>query len=164
MGDPRHPIPHCSICRRATARSPAWIQLQKQRVPVFISTIVCPGLNFNLPPQCLQIKGKLSYFLPLLLRSGLQSETSLEKSLEILHHVRELNPGHREDRQWGTFIFSLSYHGWLTTNIESLSEWSTWSTEVTAESATLTFHFSDWRVAILSRPCDRWFELYIHCI
>jgi len=33
-----------------------------------------------------------------------------ENSLEILHLCRELNPGHREDRQWDTFVLPLSYH------------------------------------------------------
>ena len=34
-----------------------------------------------------------------------------EKSLEILRRGWELNPGHREDRQWA---IPLSYHDWLT--------------------------------------------------
>ena len=33
-----------------------------------------------------------------------------EKSLEILHHGWEVNPGHWENRQWDTFILPLSYH------------------------------------------------------
>jgi len=32
-----------------------------------------------------------------------------EKSLEILHHGRELNPDHREDRQGDSFILPLRY-------------------------------------------------------
>ena len=32
-----------------------------------------------------------------------------EKTLKILRHVRELNWGHREDRQWDSFHFPLSY-------------------------------------------------------
>ena len=35
-----------------------------------------------------------------------------EKFLETLCHRRELNPGHRADRQWDTFILPLSYHNW----------------------------------------------------
>jgi len=34
-----------------------------------------------------------------------------QKSHEILCHSRELNPDQREDGQWHSFIFPLSYHG-----------------------------------------------------
>jgi len=47
----------------------------------FLSAIVCPWLNFGLPPRCLQFvwcqrvwcEGRLSHFLPRWLRTGWQS-------------------------------------------------------------------------------------------
>ena len=36
-----------------------------------------------------------------------------EKYFEILRHGMELNPGHREDRQWNRVILPLTCHDWL---------------------------------------------------
>jgi len=35
-----------------------------------------------------------------------------ETFLEILRHSWELNPGHREERRWDSFVLPLSYHDW----------------------------------------------------
>ena len=34
-------------------------------------------------------------------------------SLETLHHGRELDPGHGEDKWCDVFILTLSYHEWI---------------------------------------------------
>ena len=44
----------------------------------------------------------------------LRSRSAREKSLEILRRDWELNPGHRENRQWA---IPLSYHDWLCTQL-----------------------------------------------
>jgi len=59
------------------------------------------------------IEGRLSHFLPPWLRTGWQSVIDREKSLEILCHGRELNPGHGEAGQWNSLVLPLSYL-WLT--------------------------------------------------
>jgi len=41
----------------------------------------------------------------------LRSRSAREKFLEILRRGWELNPGHKEDRQWA---IPLSYHDWLS--------------------------------------------------
>jgi len=58
---------------------------------------------------CGIIEGRLSHFLPRWLRRIWRSVISQAKSLEIFCHGRELNPCHREDRQWA---IPLSYHDW----------------------------------------------------
>jgi len=58
---------------------------------------------------CGTIEGRLSHFLPRWLRMGWQSVINQKKSLEILRHGWELNPGLGEDRQWDSFILPLSY-------------------------------------------------------
>ena len=44
------------------------------------------------------------------LRSCWERVISHGNSLEILRHGRELNSCHEQDRQWGTFVLSMSYH------------------------------------------------------
>jgi len=45
------------------------------------------------------IERRLSHFLPCWLRTDGRVRSAREKSLEILRHGWELNPGHGEDRQ-----------------------------------------------------------------
>jgi len=57
--------------------------------------------------------GEIEPFSATLAQDNWQSVFSQAKSLEILRHGWDLNPGHREDRQWDAFILPLSYHDWL---------------------------------------------------
>ena len=78
----------------------------------FLSAIVCPWLDFGLPPRCPQVVwchwGEIELFF-CHAGSGRVDRvwSAREKSLKILQRGWELNPGHREDRQWA---IPLSYH------------------------------------------------------
>ena len=95
----------------------------------FLSAIVCPWLDFGLPPRCTHrlcgdFEERLSHFCHA--GSGRVGRvwSPRNKSLEILCRDWELNPGHREDRQWAiplschdqspirSIMFSWS-HDWL---------------------------------------------------
>jgi len=52
-----------------------------------------------------------------------------KKSLEILRHSRKMNPGHRENRQWGSFILPLSYRDWPDKQGKHLLIWNHHSSE-----------------------------------
>jgi len=66
---------------------------------------------FDLSPRCPQVvwchRGEIAPFSVTLAQDGLAKVISQGK---ILSHGWELNPGHREDRQWDTSILPLSYH------------------------------------------------------
>ena len=86
-------------------------QLHWVMVFFFLSAIVCPWLNFGLPPRCPQavwcLWEKIEPFSATLAQDGLAECDQPAKSLEILRRGWELNPGHGEDRQWA---IPLSYH------------------------------------------------------
>ena len=67
-----------------------------------ISAIVCPWLDFGLPPQCRRVVwchwGEIELFSATLAGVG-TVWSARKKSLEILCHGRELNPSQVENRQ-----------------------------------------------------------------
>jgi len=67
----------------------------------------------DVPKSCSAIEGRLDNFVLRWLRMSWQGVISRVKSLEILRHCRESNPGHGKNKRWNTFILQFSYHGWL---------------------------------------------------
>ena len=82
---------------------------------VFPSAIVCPWLDFNLPPRyphgcAMPLRGNWAIFCHAGSGRVGRMWSARQNSLEIPSNGREFNPGQREDRQWDTFILPLSYH------------------------------------------------------
>ena len=71
------------------------------RSSLLFSAILCSCLNFGFPPQCPHIEDREIEPFFCHAGSGRVSRvwSAWEKSVEILHHSRELNTGHGEDRQ-----------------------------------------------------------------
>ena len=63
----------------------------------------------NVHRFCGTISRRWGHFLARWLRTGNRGWLVREKILEILYHSWELNPGHREKRQWDTSILPLNY-------------------------------------------------------
>jgi len=61
-----------------------------------------------------------------------------EKSLEVLPHGWELNPGHREDRQWA---IPLSYHDWNRSIAGVFSLISIWNHPIMAIDFTILMQY-----------------------
>jgi len=109
---------------------------------LFLSAIVCPWLDFGLPPQCPQVVwchwGRLSHFLSRWLRADWQ-RSAREKFLEIFCHSWELNPAHREDRFAPVSLLITHYEegcllsDYLSRGNELVHDWRTTSHKNTAK-------------------------------
>ena len=73
----------------------------------FNSATLCPWLDFGL---VVPLRGDWALFCHAGSGRVGRMWSARETSLKITRHGRELNPGHREDRQWDTFVLPLSYH------------------------------------------------------
>jgi len=89
---------------------------KRTRVVLF-SAIVCPWLNVGLSHLCPQVMwchwGEIEPFSATPAQDGYAVWSVREKPLETLCHCQELNHGHRENRQWDTFILPHEL-SWLT--------------------------------------------------